>query len=1110
MTPFHPPHRRPAAAALVALLLFAVAAPAGEPGAAVTVERPLPGGAAERAGLRAGDRLERWVRTSAEGPLPAAGELRSLADWHFVESGVAPASGVTLAGRRDGTSAAWVLPPGPWGLEVMPAFSRREAARYAEGREAAQSGDLERARALWEELAEGLQRRGKAEAAWWVLVREGRAWSQAQRWAEAREVQGRAADWARARRLDLLEALALEAQASAAGRAGDAEAALERTLSARAAWERAAPGGLGLARCIGKLAFLAVDRQDFAGAERLFRERLALEQALAPGSELEAVGCERVWFTLTQQGRFEDAEASIRRALEVRRALGPGGLDLAATLNKLGITFYFRGDLARAEGLFQESWSIQERLAPEGRDAADTLNNLGMIATERGDLREGERRFGQALALRQAQDPEGVDVAMSLANLGALSWRTGDFAGASDRFKRALSILSVKEPGAFNHAATLVLFGGVLFDAGDLDGAASQFGRAAEVWQAVAPGSLYEGVVLTDLACVSLERGDLAGAEAAFRRALTLLEKAAPAGLELGGALNDLGRLRAAQGDWAAALECHRRAGAIAQALAPGTVQEAEAHYRTGLVLVATGRKEEAAAAYGRAVKALEAQMGKLGGSGERRTGFAARYMDLYREYIRLLVDLGRSREAYDLLERSRARRLLEILAERDLVFSKELPPELDLERRALTSRLGKAYAALSQVSPELDPQGAEAARASLRALDAQRGDLEAKIREASPRLAELQYPKPLTLGEAQGALEPGTLLLAYSVGREGTELFALGPGPGEFRAVHLPVGEPALAREVRRFRALLGDLAPVERESAKLSRSLLGPAAGQVLRAKRLLISPDGPLHALPFAALAEPEAAGGAFRYLVERIPLRLTPSMTVYAELARPGAPGRDLSVVAFGDPRYAPGAAVDLSPLLRGVALAPLPATREEAESIAGLFGGRGAAFLGERATAENAAAVGPGTAFVHFACHGFADGEVPLNSGLVFAAPGDGSSDGVLRAWNVFESVRLDADLVALSACETGLGKVLGGEGMIGLTRAFQYAGARSVLSSLWSVSDESTALLMARFYGHLKAGQPKAEALRLAQLSLVHPPGGRADAHSRHPFFWAPFVLNGG
>ena len=113
-------------------------------------------------------------------------------------------------------------------------------------------------------------------------------------------------------------------------------------------------------------------------------------------------------------------------------------------------------------------------------------------------------------------------------------------------------------------------------------------------------------------------------------------------------------------------------------------------------------------------------------------------------------------------------------------------------------------------------------------------------------------------------------------------------------------------------------------------------------------------------------------------------------------------------------------------------------------------------------------------------------------------------NGLLQAWEIFEQVRLDADLVTLSACDSALGKEFAGEGMVGLTRAFLFAGARTVLASLWAVGDQSSPELMTRFYGYLKQGRRKDDALRTAQIDLLH-----AGGQSAHPFFWAPFVLVG-
>ena len=136
-----------------------------------------------------------------------------------------------------------------------------------------------------------------------------------------------------------------------------------------------------------------------------------------------------------------------------------------------------------------------------------------------------------------------------------------------------------------------------------------------------------------------------------------------------------------------------------------------------------------------------------------------------------------------------------------------------------------------------------------------------------------------------------------------------------------------------------------------------------------------------------------------------------------------------------------------------------------------------------------------------------DEQLPLNSALLLTMPtqsGAGRDNGLLQVWEVFEYMRIDADLVTLSACETGIGTEFHGEGMIGLTRAFQYAGARSVLASLWSVADDSTAELMSRFYGYLRQGRSKDQALRAAQLEAI-----RSQSPFAHPFHWAAFALFG-
>jgi CHAT domain-containing protein len=188
--------------------------------------------------------------------------------------------------------------------------------------------------------------------------------------------------------------------------------------------------------------------------------------------------------------------------------------------------------------------------------------------------------------------------------------------------------------------------------------------------------------------------------------------------------------------------------------------------------------------------------------------------------------------------------------------------------------------------------------------------------------------------------------------------------------------------------------------------------------------------------------------------------------------------------------------------RSVRLERLPHAREEITAIARLYPRQASLRAGAAANKRTVEREGAGARILHFACHGLIDDEDPLASALALSPEGE-QDDGLLRAYEVMEKLKLNADMVVLSACETGLGEQTRHEGIIGLTRAFQYAGARSVVVSLWSIADASTARLMAELYRHLKAGASKDEALRRAQVALI-----RSKAYG-HPFYWAPFVLVG-
>ena len=294
----------------------------------------------------------------------------------------------------------------------------------------------------------------------------------------------------------------------------------------------------------------------------------------------------------------------------------------------------------------------------------------------------------------------------------------------------------------------------------------------------------------------------------------------------------------------------------------------------------------------------------------------------------------------------------------------------------------------------------------------------------------------------------------------------------------------------------------------------LVKPALPYLEAGQTLLIVPDGILHYLPFETLRISDGDPKA-RCLIERFPMYYTPSVSVMAQLEhRTPSPPRKFDLLAYGDPVFSlrSASAAPNADLVRGVyqsagiRFPPLPNTRREVEGIGRLFSAeRRITRLGPEATEASVKHTHLSDyRLLHFATHAVIDDRSPARSGIVFSLVDTGVEDGILRMNEVY-NLEMDTDLVVLSACQTGLGNLVRGEGMIGLTRAFLYAGARHVAVSLWDVADLTAPEFMQAFYQHLRKREQPGAALRAAKLEMLH-----SDSAVRaHPYFWAPFVLEG-
>ncbi len=995
----------------------------------MVTERVQPGSAAARAGVRSGDVLLSWRREGLPSP---RSEFRIPSDITRVEIEEGPRGAIHVVGLRDNGVRIFELPQGAWGLTTR----------------ASDGGDGEDGRG---HDADWWQNAAKHDAAGSALLSQGQAVRAAAEFRKGLDAAARHAPDS------LLVAHFLERAGAAAESAENPAEARDFYTRALIIRQRTAPESAAIAASLGALGRV-VSRNE--SAEDLLARSLALWEDLAPDSLEVASASNDLGAFLFQQGDVAGARALHERALGISTRLEPGGLDHAASLYRLGNVAWRRGDLASAEQLHQEALAIRLAHAAETAAAESSLNSLGNVAGARKDFESAQRFHRQALAIGEKRAPHSIEP--MLHNLGEDARLLGDYAAAATLLRRALAMHDRLPPGS---------------------------GREVAIAN-----------TLVSLAAVARDRGDLPEAETIVRRALAIREAHEPDSLHLAEDREVLADILWERGRYGEARDAYLLVLRVASRSVPSSELEARSLHSLGLIDRSEGRAKEAAAMFGRAIDALDSQKTRLGGPIEARELFSAAYADMYRDLIEALVDLGRFEEAFSVLERSQARLLLTMLAERDLVLPSNVPPELEEERVREDAEYDRAQRQLRDLAPTEHAIRRELLD-RLAALRDRRSSTVERIKKASPRYASLRYPQPLDLESARRALDPGTLLLSYSVGRERAFLFVVEPssarGPG-LTVYALSGGDIALRDAVASYRNMLnfrGPRAPdttrnVLARSRSLYATLLEPAAALIARSDRLLICPDGPLHTLPWAALAR-GSGPGAPSYLVESKPIHTTISATVYAELkkARLELP-RDPPVIiaAFGDPLY-PKLPDARAALERGGArFDPLPESRREVLEIAALYSPKSATYLGAEATEENARAIGTDVPLIHFACHASSTSafrSTPRSSSRFREKLRGRQDNGLLQAWEIFERVRIDADLVTLSACESGLGKETGGEGLIGLTRAFQYAGARSVLASLWKVEDKSTAELMKRFYANLKTGRTKDEALRLAQIDLI-------------------------
>ena len=813
--------------------------------------------------------------------------------------------------------------------------------------------------------------------------------------------------------------------------------------------------------------------------------------------------------TYQSTGAYEQAFEACNQALSIARDTHDRGTE-ANALNNLGNTYYSTGDYQKTINFYVQAKEINKELGNR-RGEAMALNNIGWIYATLGDAQKSIDSYNQALEIFRAQGDMPRQAAV-LNNLAVSYSDSGDWRKALEAH---LKILPLRELS------------------NNRDQKATTLENIAECYHHL---------------------GEKEKAIGYYEQTLTLLRPngdprlIAAALKNLGKVYRDLGQHQKALQLLNEALQTARRTG--------DKFNEGVALAETAYVERAQGNLPEAKRLIGQAIAAIESLRLSVK-SPQLRASFMATARDYYEFETDLLMRLhqqhpadGFDAAALAASEKGRARSLLELLAESRAEIREGVDASLLAREQELRDLLAeKAERQIRLRSGQNNEDAAAKVAKEINALTMEYEQVLARIRETSPRYAALTQPLPLSLKDIQTrVLDSETLLLEYALGEERSFLWAI--TQGSISTFELPKRQEveAAARQLyelvternravkdesltqRRLRLARSD-DEYQRAALVLSNMLLQPAASQ-LKGKRLLFVSDGVLQYVPFASLPAPaERPVSSYRPLILDHEIINLPSASVMAVLreetaGRSRAP-KTLAVLAdpvfqSDDPRIGngvnggsektglAGSSTEASRSAKesGVdSFVRLRFTRQEANEITRLVPAdkrlEALDFAASRTNATSAAL--DQYQIVHFATHGLINNRHPELSGIVLSLVDEKgqSQNGFLRLYEIY-NLKLGADLVVLSACQTAVGQEIRGEGLLGLMRGFMYAGAPRVVATLWQVDDRATSELMKRFYQKmLGEGLRPPAALKAAQVSM------QADKRWSSPHFWAAFTLHG-
>ncbi len=845
----------------------------------------------------------------------------------------------------------------------------------------------------------------------------------------------------------------------------------------------------------------------------------------------EAITLSNIGLVYNNIGQPQRALEFYQQALPITREVN-NRLGEASTLTGIGFVYNNIGQPQRALEFYQQALLIIREVNDRTGEAV-ILNNIGGVYDSIGQPQRALEFYQQALPIRR-EIGDRAGEATTLNNIGGVYSSIGQPQRALEFYQQALSI--TREVGDRSvEATTLSNIGGVYSSIAQPQRALEFYQQSLPIMREVGDRS-GEATTLSNIGLVYSSIGQP-------QRALEFYQQSLPITREINDrsgeatTLSNIGLAYSSIGQPQKTLEFYQQALPIMREV---NDRSGEAKILSNLASLQRTLNDRPAALQNvqAAIAIVEDIRGQLIDP-DSRTSYFATVQSYYKLQVELLMELhqqnpnqGYNSQAFNVTERSKARTLLELLTESRADIRTGVDPQLLQQERDIQTQITaldkrRIDLANSRINNKEQITALETQRETLQT---QYRNLQSQIRQTSPKYAALKYPQPLTLEQIQQQiLDDNTVILSYSLGKDRSYLWLV--SKTEMSSYQLPsqkIIEDLNKKARSQFTNPRTSRDTFVRETSELSNILLKPVLEKT-RNKRIVIIGDGALQYLPFGALPDPRAENNQYQPLLVNNEVVYLPSastlQTIRNETQNRPTPPQTLAVLAdpvftANDPRVVqlstPAPTNELTLAAQNLDRAArnargewsrLPGTRQESDTILKLVPpNQSLALFDFQANRENALSNQLSQyRFIHWATHGFANTQKPELSGIVMSLVdrNGAGSNGYLLLEDIF-NLSFNADLVVLSACETGLGEVVQGEGLIGLTRGLMYAGTPRVVTSLWAVPDSQTADLMGSFYTKmLQQNLRPAEALRSAQLEMFRSRSWMA------PYYWAAFTLQG-